>query len=57
MKTLRPTWLLVLAAWTLPLTALAHGDDLASKNGKLGRVLFKTTCTADAQKQIGRAHV
>ena len=55
MKTLRPTWLLVLAAWTLPLTALAHGDDLASKNGKLGRVLFKTTCTPEAQKQFERA--
>ena len=55
MKTLSPRWLVALAATTLPFAALAHGDDLAAKNAKLGKVLFKTTCTPEAQKQFERA--
>ncbi|MDQ5849249.1 MAG: hypothetical protein M3544_09835, partial [Pseudomonadota bacterium] len=34
--------------------ALAHGDDPAGKGG-LGRVLFKTSCSPEAQKQFERA--
>jgi hypothetical protein len=36
--------------------ALAHGDDAALKTRRdLGRVLFKTSCTAEAQQQFDRA--
>lgn len=35
--------------------AVAHGDDPAAKKGKLGAVLFKTSCSAEAQKQFERA--
>ena len=34
--------------------ALAHGDDPGGKGG-LGRVLFKTSCSPEAQKQFERA--
>ena len=35
---------------------LAHGDDdIRAKGDKLGRVLFKTSCTAQAQKEFERA--
>ena len=34
---------------------LAHGDDAQAKKEKLGRVLFKTSCTPEAQKQFERA--
>jgi hypothetical protein len=34
--------------------ALAHGDGPAGKEG-LGRVLFKTSCSPEAQKQFERA--
>ena len=36
--------------------ALAHGDDAAqAARRELGRVLFKTSCTAEAQQQFDRA--
>jgi tetratricopeptide (TPR) repeat protein len=36
--------------------ALAHSDDAAQKTRReLGRVLFKTSCTAEAQQQFDRA--
>ncbi len=57
MMSARPHRLLVLAFSTLSLAALAHTDDaVPSRQGeKLGRVLFKTTCTPEAQKQFERA--
>jgi tetratricopeptide (TPR) repeat protein len=43
----------------LPLPALSHTDDAArdarKPSQKLGRVLFKTTCSPEAQKQFERA--
>src|SRR5919199_3295233 len=33
----------------------AHNDDLRAKGDKLGRVLFKTSCSPEAQKQFERA--
>jgi tetratricopeptide (TPR) repeat protein len=55
MLPLRPALLLALAA-AFPASALAHDDAApASRNGKLGAVLFKTTCTPEAQKQFERA--
>ena len=56
MNAFRPAWLLALAASIPPVSALAHDDAArASKDGKLGRVLFQTTCTPEAQKQFERA--
>jgi len=56
MHALRPTWLLAFAASSLSLSALAHDEAVRpSKDGKLGRVLFQTTCTPEAQKQFERA--
>jgi tetratricopeptide (TPR) repeat protein len=34
---------------------LAHGDDVQAKGSRVGRVLFKTSCTPEAQKQFERA--
>ena len=51
----RPNRLLALALSTLSLAAFAHTDDAARQGEKLGRVLFKTTCTPEAQKQFERA--
>lgn len=47
-----------LGAVTLSLAAFGHSDEAAAnapKGEKLGRVLFKTTCTPQAQKQFERA--
>ena len=48
-----------LIAGALATGALAHQDDAASqrtpKGEKLGRVLFKTSCTPEAQKEFERA--
>jgi len=51
----RTAWLLALAASITPVTALSHEEARTAKDGKLGQVLFKTTCTPEAQKQFERA--
>src|ERR1700694_4753183 len=45
--------LFALGTTALSLAALGHSEDAgkAAKGEKLGRVLFKTTCTPQAQKQ------
>jgi len=55
MTALRPALLLALAASIPPLSALAHDDSRPAREGKLGKVLFQTTCTPEAQKQFERA--
>ena len=55
MKAFRPAWLLLLPLSITPALALAHDDARTAKDGKLGQVLFKTTCTPEAQKQFERA--
>src|SRR5258706_1824122 len=53
-KRLLPLVAVVSAAFSLP--ALAHGDDVkAARAEKLGKVLFRTSCTPEAQKQFDRA--
>src|SRR5258706_973790 len=53
-KRLLPLVAVVSAAFSLP--ALAHGDDVkAARAEKLGKVLFRTSCTREAQKQFDRA--
>ena len=53
---IRRVLLPAIAASSLCLSALAHDEAApAAKNGKLGRVLFQTTCTPDAQQQFERA--
>ncbi len=53
MKALRSCLLLALAASIPPVTALAHGEARPSASGgKLGKVLFQTTCTPEAHKQF-----
>jgi tetratricopeptide (TPR) repeat protein len=47
--------MLLFALALLPLSAAAHSDDLNAKSGRLGRVLFKTSCTPAAQKEFERA--
>jgi len=51
--------LFALGSTALSLAAFGHADDSdkgqASKGEKLGSVLFKTTCTPEAQKQFERA--
>ena len=46
-----------LVCTALALQALAHNDDDVQRRGRndLGRVLFKTSCTAEGQKQFDRA--
>lgn len=49
-----PLVALLSASWSL--CAIAHGDDTkAGRTEKLGKVLFKTSCTPEAQKQFERA--
>ncbi len=56
MKANRSALLLALAAAFPPLSALAHDEARTSvSGGKLGKVLFQTTCTPEAQKQFERA--
>jgi tetratricopeptide (TPR) repeat protein len=47
----------ILLASAVSAAVFAHGDDPKAKAGgeKLGRVLFKTSCTPEAQKQFERA--
>jgi tetratricopeptide (TPR) repeat protein len=45
-----------LLACSLSTAVFAHGDDkVKAKGERLGRVLFKTSCTPEAQKQFERA--
>ena len=47
---------LVASLFTVAATgALAHGDDPKTKKEKLGTVLFKTSCSPQAQKEFERA--
>ena len=57
MQTKSLKFALTILASAVTAVALAHGDDpKSSANGeKLGRVLFKTSCTPEAQKQFERA--
>ena len=45
----------VLTAFVFATTAAAHDDSAKTRGEKLGRVLFKTTCSPEAQQQFERA--
>jgi tetratricopeptide (TPR) repeat protein len=47
----------IAAAAAIPVGALAHDDSVKARsaNEGLGRVLFETSCTPEAQQQFGRA--
>src|SRR5438876_3636922 len=45
----------VLTAFVFATTAAAHDDSAKTRSEKLGRVLFKTTCSPEAQQQFERA--
>ena len=57
MKTKFLKFVFLLFASTASAAVFAHGDDpkAKEKGEKLGRVLFKTSCTPEAQKQFERA--
>jgi len=57
MKTTFLKFVFILFASTVSAAVFAHGDDpkAKEKGEKLGRVLFKTSCTPEAQKQFERA--
>jgi hypothetical protein len=52
MKFVRLSYTLLLALALVPRSVIAHTDDFDSKSGRLGRVLFKTSCTPDAQQEL-----
>ena len=55
---MKPTRIASLVAILFSLAAastLAHEEAPGSKKEQLGRVLFKTSCTPEAQKQFERA--
>src|SRR5262245_18401771 len=47
--------LLILGVFLLASLASAHDDTSKARGEKLGRVLFKTSCSPEAQKQFERA--
>ena len=57
MKTIFLNLALILLSSAISASVIAHGDDpkAKAKDEKLGRVLFKTSCTPEAQKQFERA--
>ena len=55
MKPIHFIRLCALGSAALSLAAFGHADDPGKGQEKLGKVLFKTTCTPDAQKQFERA--
>jgi tetratricopeptide (TPR) repeat protein len=57
MKQIRFVFLFALGIFALSPMAFGHSDDSAkgAKGEKLGRVLFKTTCAPEAQRQFERA--
>ena len=57
MRTVRLAWSIFVLPALVSWTASGHNDDLLkdAKSGRFGRVLFKTSCTAEAQQQFDRA--
>ena len=57
MKSTRIAMALTFVIASAPMTAAAHADDAlkAARSEKLGHVLFKTTCSPEAQTQFERA--
>ena len=55
MKTKSPKFIFALLTGIASATAFAHSDDAKPGGEKFGRVLFKTSCTPEAQKQFERA--
>src|SRR5438874_6963283 len=55
MKHVRQCALVLGVAFAVTTAAAAHEDDAKARGEKLGRVVFKTSCSPEAQKQFERA--